>query len=91
MILLIVIVVIVARLYACRVQIRRIAVNQLAARERMLGQISMGTAVEQLDRVTASEFRQRARIVINADVVACRQTRLDAGVARRHRGDQRVV
>ena len=79
-------------------QIRRVAVEELRALERELGQILVGAAVNELDGVVALERIERAGIPVNADVAQRRQLalhdgtptemRLDVSAVRRHHRDE---
>ena len=82
-------------------QVRGVAVEQLSARKRVLGQKPVGTAVDLLDGVVARETRQCPRVEVDADVVQRRrlalhdrpaaEVSLDIGVVRRHQGDDRLA
>ncbi len=86
---------------AGRVQIGRIAVNQLRAQERERGQEVMGTAVNQIDRVVADEGLERLRIAVDADRTHGRRLALhqrpapkvafDVDGVRRHQRNQRLA
>ena len=75
-------------------QIRRVAVQELRALERELGEEPVGAAVNELDGVVALERIERAGIAVDGDVAQRRglalhegtpaEMRLDIGGVRRH-------
>ena len=79
-------------------QIRRVAVEELRALERILAQEPVGAAVDELDGVVALELPERPRVAVDADVVQRRRLAphdraptemgLDVGVMRGHHRDE---
>ena len=86
---------------ARRVQIRRVAVDQLPALIVIVGQEPVRAAVHQLHRVGAAEPLQRTLIPIDPDITQRRrlalhdrpaaEVSLDIGVMRRHQRDNRLT
>ena len=78
-------------------QIRRVAVEELRALERILAQEPVGAAVDELDGVVALELAERPRVAVDADVVQRRRLAphdrtptemgLDVDVMRGHHRD----
>ena len=79
-------------------QIRRVAVDEFRALKLELGQIPVGTAVDEFDGIVALERIERAGVAVDADVAQRRRLAfhdrtptemgLDVGVVRRDHRDQ---
>ena len=79
-------------------QIRRVAVEELRALERILAQEPVRAAMDKLDAVVALELAERPCISVDADVVQRRRLAphdraptemgLDVGVMRGHHRDE---
>ena len=71
--------------------VRRVAVEELRALERILAQEPVGAAVDELDGVVALELAERPRVAVDADVVQRRRLAPHSRLASSGRIDRSAI